>query len=352
MFKSKSTIFACFTALALSSACSDSKSQGTGTNVFTLADSIPSDTTGKTGTVSLNVASSVAAALNLLATDAAAPTTRAIGSNIELTYAKFNIAKIRVKATKDQSADEKTLESMENDEEKSSAKEVEVETGDDDATLTASNKTPKEHKDDKAAKIKAKASKLKEGEAAHIEKEVARDKSNKFVGPYVYDAIAGKIEGTAPTVNLADGSYHRVEFQLKRNFSAAEGEAILGNVFAIKGTFLKAGVKVPFEIDWHIALNFRLAGDSAITVTGGANNAMVISFDLNKWFEGVDLTTATVDADGTIYIDKNTNKEIMKEIHHNIKLNARVGKDLDNNKTLNGTEAAATAEDAPDATVE
>ena len=346
MFKSKRNVIACFTILALSASCSDSKSQGS--SEFVLAETTPSDSTGATGTMNVNFASLKSMGLEL----AGAPTL-AIGTGLELSYAKFNVAKIRVKALKERNVDEKTLETMENDEEKTSVKEVEVETGERDASLVEKGgKSEKDKKADRAAKIAEKAGKLDAKEKAALKKENARDKATKWSGPFVFDAIAGKLEGDVPEITLVDGSYRRVEFQMKRNFSASVGEAILGNVFAIRGTVLKAGVKVPFEIDWHVALNFRLTGEGAVTVKASEENKMLVDFNLAKWFEGIDLGVATVDDDGTIYINKNTNKTIMKQIHHNIKINARFGKDSDKNDKLEETEKAGSGEDAADAIVE
>ncbi len=41
---------------------------------------------------------------------------------------------------------------------------------------------------------------------AEIESSGKSDKPMKLAGPYVYDAISGKIEGDAPKVDLTDGS--------------------------------------------------------------------------------------------------------------------------------------------------
>ena len=347
MFKSKKNALACFAALALSASCSDSKSQD-GTE-FVVEETSPSDSSGATGTMNVNFANLQSLGMKLA--DAQAPLV--VGKDIELSYAKFNIAKIRVKALKDRNADEKTLESMESDEEKTSVKELEAEAGDAAAALVEKvEKSKQDQKAERAAKIAKVAAKFDAKEKAATKKESGRDKATKWSGPFVFDAIAGKLEGDLPEVTLLDGSYRRVEFQMKRNFSAAEGEAILGNVFAIRGTVLKAGVKVPFEIDWHVALNFRLSGDGAVTVKSDENNKMLIDFDLSKWFAGIDLTTATVHEDGIIYMSKSSNMAIMKQIHHNIKVNARFGKDIDKNNRLDDSEKSGVGEDAADPKVD
>ncbi|RYZ54731.1 MAG: hypothetical protein EOP07_15465, partial [Proteobacteria bacterium] len=261
MFNYRKTAMVYAAVLSFSVSCSDSKSESS--PEFFVAETVPSDSTGAKGTMNVNFASLNSMGLRLNE-DASVV---AIGTEIELSYAKFNLAKVRVKALKDLNADEKTLETMESEEEKASVKDFEKESGDDAATLKAKDgQAEKDRKADRAAKIAEKAAKLDAKEKAAIKKESVRDRATKWSGPYVFDAIAGKIEGDLPEISLVDGSYRRVEFQMKRNFTAAQDEAILGNVFAIRGTVLKGGVKVPFEIDWHVALNFRLSGEGAVKV--------------------------------------------------------------------------------------
>jgi hypothetical protein len=349
MFKYKKSVMACVAVLSFHTACSDSKSENSQNTEFFVSEATPSDSTGATGTMNVNFASLKSMGLKLVD----APTSIAIGTDIELSYAKFNLAKIRVKALKELTADEKTQESLESEEEKASVKEVEKEVGDDTALhLEKGGKSEEDRKAERAAKVAEKAAKLDAKEQSAIKKESNRDKATKWSGPYVFDAVAGKIEGDVPAISLLDGSYRRVEFQMKRNFSAAAGESILGNVFAIRGTVLKDGVKIPFEIDWHVALNFRLAGEGAITVKPSEENEMIINFDLVKWFDGIDLKTATVEENGTIYINKNSNKDVMKKIHHNIKINSHFGKDVNKDGKLEDSEKAGQGEEAADATVE
>lgn len=148
---------------------------------------------------------------------------------------------------------------------------------------------------------------------------------------------------------MADGTYRRIEFQLKRDFFAPDTDPLLGNVFAIQGTAVKSGVAVPFEIDWHAALNFRLAGDTGLKVTTGENNVLVIDFNLAQWFDGIDLTKATVDQDGTIYINKSSNRDIMRQLHKNIKMSSGFGKDKNKDGKISADERSGQGEDTTDA---
>ena len=170
---------------------------------------------------------------------------------------------------------------------------------------------------------------------------------------FIYDTIAGKIEGDLPTIDLVDGSYRRVEFKMRRNFSVAAEDPILGNVFIINGTFKKAdGTVVPFVISWHMAMNFRLRADNPFSVVAAGQNKLSIVFDVVKWFEGIDLETATVDADGTMYINKSSNREILSALHKNMKVNTRFGKDADGDGKLAEAEQEGQGEETSDPSAE
>ena len=72
-------------------------------------------------------------------------------------------------------------------------------------------------------------------------------------------------------------------------------------------------------------------------------------FDVAKWFDGIDMTAATAADDGTIYINKKSNKDILKQLRKNIKVNTRFGKDKDGNGKLDESETAGQGEDTADA---
>ena len=331
-----------------------------------VAEEKPGDSSGVAASVSLGF--DALAGLGLMLTDDAAlattvpltPPSLKIG-DVELSYAKFNVASIKVKASKEQSEVEKTLDQTVTAEQKAAATDVESATGDTEAAATTASlvdgkpadkggmpsgavsdtkpatsptakpadgggKGHKDKKKDQLAKLKGKLDDLKSKAKAALDKDSKRDLSTKFSGPYVYDAVLGKLEGDAPKVDLTDGSYKRIEFQLKPDFAAADTDPLLGNVFAMKGTVLVGGKAVPLTIEWHVALNFRLAGDGAFSVKAGEQNGLGIGFEPAKWFEGIDWASATVDADGTIYVDKRNNHAIMSQLHKNIKASVAFGK--------------------------
>ncbi len=334
-----------------------------------IEEDAPADSTGTTSQVSLDMKSSTSASLWLdtdesneaIADNSTSETTAAeaggslkLSDSLTLSMARFNIWGIKVKAKKEPSDKEKELEKKEHAEELGEIEELDSEESlglkeKDQEKKPAEVQTKKSSKP--KDKIAADRDRFKKKMEESTEKDKKRDKSTKFHGSYVYDAIAGAIEGDVPSVDLNDGSYRRIEFKLKRNVSAEESDPLLGNVFVVKGSYTKPGASeaTPFEINWHAAMNFRLKGDSAFKVEADGESKLSIVFDLQKWFEGVDLSTATIGDDGIILIDKTSNKELMKQLRKNIKMNTRFGKDTSGDSKIDASEIAGEGEDTQDA---
>jgi hypothetical protein len=349
---------------ALLASCSSEKSSNGEDKLVTLNSENPSDTTNTSGSVTL--------AFGMATEDAAmaldeTPTSKAIG-DVTLNYAKFSIAKIKIKPNKEPSESEKKLDEQEKEREKKQAKDQEakieekIKETEDSASLAARPESepstrPKrpamEDLAEKRKELSEKVKEFKEQEAKRTAEEAKSDPATKFVGPYVYDAIAGTLDGGPIKADVTDGSYRRIQFQLKRNFSVAETEPLLGNVFALKGTVKVGDDTYNLEVDWHIALNFRLASDTAFKVAPGEENTVGISLDMAEWFDGIDWSSAKVDeASKTIFVNKNSNQAIMRVLHSNMKTSVKCGKDEDKDGKLKPAEVAATGEDTKDAASE
>lgn len=337
-----------------------------------LEESKPSDSTGATASVALLFASTFGTPSEgglMLDEPVAAQDSAASGTSIEindkfsLSYAKFNIAKIRMKAERDQKEEEKTLEKSEIADEKTAVSTLDRLVGDLSSSSTNLLDPPsgqplpppppngqRAKKEAERSKVKEKLEDLKGREKERLEKGQKQDKSTKFVGPYVYDAVLKRIEGDAPKVDLVDGSYKRVEFQMLRNFGAPEADPLLGHVFAMKGNFTKNdGQKIPVEIEWSVALNFRIAGEKGASVKTGEDNSLIVDFNIGKWFEGIDLDTALIDAEGTMYINRTNNSEIMKKLLKNMKIHSGFGKDKNKDGKLDTDERAGQGQETSDA---
>jgi hypothetical protein len=390
----------------------------------------PEDSTGQQGKVVLSFGSKTGAALRLqdstdtttatdtttdtstdtstdtttatsTATTTSTSTTLAISDSIELTEARFNIAAIKMKPTKERTRDEDEKDAVVAAEEKAAAEQIEAleQEGDQEAEESADAKPKNKdedgdghegHEGDDAAgngheghegdddaagddegdddeehdhksfkerllaklqarkeKILAKIAELKAGEHGRLEHEAKSDRAVRWAGPYLYDAISGQVTGDLPATELADGSYRRIEFKLRRNFDELEGHVLM-----IKGNFKDGDTVTPFEITWNCAMNLRLRSDTPYEVAPGGDNKLAIVFDLTTWFDGVDLSKADVDADGTIRVNRHSNRDLVRQMRRNIKTGLKFGKDSDGDGKLAETETVGAGEDTQDAVTE
>jgi hypothetical protein len=331
-----------------------------------LSEDVPADSTGSFADVALLFGSSKKTGFSLLEVEETNSGSLSIGDNVVLTYAKFNVAKIKLKSSKEVSKEEEELAEQEKEAESVLVEPIErmMELSDEDlALIRPENPGQSARKDEEKklimppaerrmayrGKAAEKRQELSQREKEQIHRETKQDSSTKFVGPYVYDAIAGALEGDVPATEVVDGSYKRIEFQLKRNFSAETEEPLFGKVFAMQGRVIKDGNSIPFEIDWHIALNFRMLGERSFLVEAHQENILIVDFNLQKWFEGIDLSSATVSADGTIYINKLSNRSIMRQLHRNIRKSTGFGRDWNQNGILDDEERAGSGVDVSDA---
>lgn len=297
-----------------------------------IAESIPDDSTGTKTDLSLDFGYSNSASLEDSLT---------ISENIVITDARFNIAAIKIKAAKEESEEEKDLKKIEKDEEADAIEDVDD--ASDATTLTAEDTNPCDSKFRKNwAKKKAK---LSEKEESRSKKESERDLSTKFIGPYVYNALSSTLDPKPDEAEVADGSYRRIQFKLKRNWSATDTDPLLGNVMVIAGNYINSGITTPFQVRFHNSMNFMLRGAGTFTANTDDDNALKIVFNVANWFDEIDLFEATQEEDSSyICISHNSNKRIHQEIRKNIKKHIKFGKDDDADGELSDDETAGDGE--------
>lgn len=172
------------------------------------------------------------------------------------------------------------------------------------------------------------------GEETTEEKEI---ENSLFKGPFVFDLIK-KSSDDAPKAAIPDGTYKRIDFQLKK--SQASTDDLLDNVFIVKGNVtLDSGV-TPFVIKYHVSENVRVLSKDGIKIVGGVDNSLALAFDVSKWLHGIDLKSASV-KEGSILIDRSHNQHLLHDIKKNIKQSVRVGLDKDKDAKLNQDEIQA-----------
>ena len=328
------------------------KKDGNTDNSLTIGEERPSDTTGKTGTVSLGFVTDNTSSAFLA-------DTLQVSETITLSSARFNIARIKIRASKVVTAEESALDTTDVGQEKTDVASLEEQTESsanarganrDSARVSDRQKGSPMVNETRRTEIGKKKDQFQRHEKDRLDRTCENDKNIRFKGPYIYNAISGAFEESdAPTVVLPDGGYRRIEFQLKRNMSVVDTDPLLGNVFILKGNFNKDGTGIPFEITNHVAMNFRLSGDTAMPVNPDVTTPLKVVFNVADWFTGIDLTNAEVDATGTIFVDQNTNQAILHALKKNIKKATRFGKDANGDGKIPAAETAGKGEEVNDA---
>lgn len=380
------TLVACEKALPL--AAEEKEETATGST----SSDVPEDSTGGTGSVKVEFKTS-AGGMSLLqdAPDepvasppaepvAEAPASLDVAEGVKVSMARFNIGMLKLKAKKDLDVEEHEEEKASIEEDKEHAEDLGYQDVEDDADkdeIAPPDEEGDESKDDQEAgsgedptgpealltddgdapdamppqeweeehrqTVAGDRERFKEKEHEYEEREKARDGMTRILG-LIYDAVAGVFEDDQPAIEVADGSYRRIEFKLRRNLTADATDPLLGNVFVVKGTVKVADVDVPFEFTDHRAMNFRIRGDKGFAVAAAAENPLTVVFDLNKWFKDVDLTVAVASEDGVIRIGRGDNREIFHQLRRNMKSSTRCGRDHDGDGKLADDEAVGSGE--------
>ena len=346
-------IFACGAAKSKKDEA-DTTTTTTTATATTVGEQTPSDSTGGKGTVAMAL-NRPASGTSLWGDDVTADGLQladlAVDSSITLKTAQLSVASIRIKANKEQSDDEKSLEGDEDKEAEAQkkldeAKREEMKTIKEqekelakmtDATEKA--KKQSEYDGKKGEQRKKQAEAMREADKKLAEKE-GGDKNLRWKGPYVYDMIAGSVTPALADVQIPDGSYRRVEFKLKPYRDGASTDPLMNNSIYVSGTAVVAGVSKTFEFLLQDSEKFRLSGDK-FKVDASATNKIAINLDPTAWFTGVDFSLATANADGTLTLDAESNKSLWKIVRRNIKKSVICGKDARGDGRIKTAESAA-----------
>ncbi len=312
-----------------------SKSTGQGASIAT--GSKPSNSQGSAADVTLQISTEVGNP-SLRLTD----TGLDLGNGVSLIDARVNIAKIKIKPARDEDADEKKLD------DEVEARSREGDSRDKDKTDKLDSEFAAlllKYKDlfaaansveEKAAVRKAFEAELKtlKEQLASIKKgdedaadalEAEKDPDVRWKGPYVYDLVSGKITPELPTATVFDGSYHRIQFQLKADRDSAD--QLLNNSVFIKGSTQIDGKATEFTFALGHSEKIRLKTSEGIKVGTDGKNILTIAFQPDKWFTNVDFSKAKANGLGLVVIDNQSNPEIFAAIKSNIKASTRCGKD-------------------------
>lgn len=312
--------------------------------------SAPKDSTGVEAAIGVDFTSGTSAsALQLVGT-------LDVGGGVILSDARVSIASIKLKAEKAEDDEEKALkeelEKMEEDLKASSQEDEdgfetslqEIESRYEALIEVAADETAKDQLEvDREAEKDAVEEQMavvkKEREDQIDALKAERDSSMKWKGPYVYDLIGNTVTPALPESSIMDGSYKRIEFELKPNRTLEATDPLLNHSVYLEGTVDIAGVATPFKFAFDMSEQFKMFSAQGAPVVAGAANNLVVAFQPALWFANVDFSSGIKDAAGVIIIDKNSNPELLKAIKHNIKSSTKFGKDDDGDGELKEEES-------------
>ena len=160
---------------------------------------------------------------------------------------------------------------------------------------------------------------------AEIEFDVADDKVYSDVeleGPFPIDLLSEKAMNgwTLSTTTVPNGTYEEIEFE----FDVYKGDNedfknLLGNTIYASGSFDLGENAVPFVIKSEEEMEVELEYENRPLVLDGESTKVFINLNLIKVVSELikiaeaDFLGATLEEDGSILIDKNTNENILEK---------------------------------------
>jgi len=136
------------------------------------------------------------------------------------------------------------------------------------------------------------------------------DQDYKYKGNYSFDILTGTSTPPLPTVEIEPGVYHKLKVKFDNVLPT-------GNTLEVEGTATVGGVDFKFEFTSKDDSEYEVENPKGLPVNPGDAVSFVLQIDLKSLFSGVDFTTASVDADGVIRINENSNPNLQDLIEEN-----------------------------------
>ncbi len=136
------------------------------------------------------------------------------------------------------------------------------------------------------------------------------DQEYKYQGAYSFDILTGTSTPPLPNVEIEPGVYHEVKVKFDNVLAT-------GNSLELSGTYTVGTTTFQFEFTSKVDAEFKVKNENGLSVQAGDLVTFVLQMDLSSLFTGVDLATASVDADGVIRINANSNSDFQDIIENN-----------------------------------
>lgn len=158
----------------------------------------------------------------------------------------------------------------------------------------------------------------------------------RFDGPFIVDLLNPEALSELEGVEIAAGRYCLIEMALKK--LEDESGVMQDRSVLIEG---RRSDDTPFTVVTEVDEEFELENEeTGFTIEAeGASSVFFIAFDLDRWFEGVDLSSSEIEiTGGSISIDDENNQEAQEEIEENLKHSADLFEDSDDDEDLDPEE--------------
>lgn len=154
--------------------------------------------------------------------------------------------------------------------------------------------------------------------------DVEHEDEIEFKGLFIVDLLNGTSDPDFGITNVIPGIYEEIEVKISPILDD-------GNSIIVALTYQKEGMMEPLKLEFTSTkeFNFEIEHHSGIQLDGNTINQILILFDLDKFFAGVDLTQAILDEDGIIRINSTSNTDISAIIWDNLHYVFEAGEDDD-----------------------
>jgi hypothetical protein len=137
------------------------------------------------------------------------------------------------------------------------------------------------------------------------------DDDIEFEGRYVVDLLSGTSNPDFGISNLSPGIYDEVELEMEPILSG-------NKTLSIKALFMNNGQEIPVEFSTDSSFDLEIEDDDGIDLSEGSLRYVFVTLNIDILFNGVDLSSASIDEDGVIRINKNSNSAIASRIEGNV----------------------------------
>lgn len=145
----------------------------------------------------------------------------------------------------------------------------------------------------------------------------------EYEGEFIVDLLTGTSSPDFGMADLAPGIYEEIEMEMEPFIDGQHSVFIAFNYTNANNEV----INVEYTFDEEI--EFEIEDENGFQLDGGVANQMLIVFNLDALFAGIDLSNATADDDGVIRINSTSNSEIAALIESNLDQTFEAGEDDD-----------------------